>query len=69
MNFFEGERDSEDNFDDLDDVGRPSRRVHLDGARGLEVLNEDQENHVMSRSSRRRRRRRKKKKKAKANEP
>ena len=34
---------SEDNFDDLDDVGRTSRRVHLDGASGFEVLNEDQD--------------------------
>ena len=40
----EREHDSEDNFDDLDDVGRTSRRVHLDGASGFEVLNEDQEN-------------------------
>ena len=39
----EGEHDSEDNFDDLDDVGRVHRRVHLDGASGFEVLNEDQE--------------------------
>ena len=39
----ERDRDSEDNFDDLDDVGRTSRRVHLDGASGFEVLNEDQD--------------------------
>ena len=29
-------------FDDLDEVGRPSRRVHLDGESGLEMLSKDQ---------------------------
>ena len=29
-------------LDDIDDVGRTSRRVHLDGESGLETLNEDQ---------------------------
>ena len=39
----EKDHDSKDNFDDLDDVGRTSWRVHLDGASGFEVLNEDQD--------------------------
>ena len=33
---FEKDHGSEDNFDDLDDVGRTSRRVHLDGASGFD---------------------------------
>ena len=36
-------QDGFDNFDDIDNVGRPSRRVHLDGESGLEMLNEDQD--------------------------
>ena len=36
-------QDGFDNFDDIDSVGRPSRRVHLDGESGLEMLNEDQD--------------------------
>ena len=28
-------------FNDIDDVGQPSRRVHLDGESGLETLTED----------------------------
>ena len=39
----EKDHDSENNFDDLDGVGRTSRRVHLDGEIGFEVLNEDQD--------------------------
>ena len=35
-------QDGFDNFDDIDEIGRPSRRVHLDGESGLEMLNEDQ---------------------------
>ena len=31
------------NFDDTNNVGRPSRRVHLDGESGLEMSNEDQD--------------------------
>ena len=39
----EKDQDPEDKFGDLDDVGRTSRRVHLDGESGFEVLNEDQD--------------------------
>ena len=39
----ERSQDGFDNFDDIDEVGRPSRRVHLDGESGLEMLNEDQD--------------------------
>ena len=35
-------QDGFDNFDDIDEIGRPSRRVHLDGESGLEMSNEDQ---------------------------
>ena len=35
-------QDDLNDFDDLDEAGRPSRRVHLDGESGLEMLNEDQ---------------------------
>ena len=34
---------SQDGFDDIDNLGRPSRRVHLDGESGLEMLNDDQD--------------------------
>ena len=34
---------SQDGFDDIDSLGRPSRRVHLDGESGLEMLNDDQD--------------------------
>ena len=36
-------QDSLDNFDDLNDIGRTSRRVHLDGESGLEMSNDDQD--------------------------
>ena len=35
-------QDGFNELDDIDDVGRSSRRVHLDGESGLETLNEDQ---------------------------
>ena len=38
----EHSQDGFDNFDGIDEVSRPSRRVHLDGESGLEMLNEDQ---------------------------
>ena len=36
-------QDSPDNFDDLDEIGRTSRRVHLDGESGLEMSNNGQD--------------------------
>ena len=35
-------QDDFNEHDDIDDVGRPSRRIHLDGESGLETLNEGQ---------------------------
>ena len=35
-------QDDFNELDDTDDVGRPSRRIHLDGESGLETLNEGQ---------------------------
>ena len=35
-------QDSLDNFDDLNEIGRSSRRIHLDGESGLEMSNNDQ---------------------------
>ena len=35
-------QDDFNELDDIDDVGRPSRRIHLDGESGLETLNEGQ---------------------------
>ena len=40
---FEHFQDSLDNFDDLDEIGRTSRRVHLDGESGLEMSNNGQD--------------------------
>ena len=31
------------NFDDIDEIGRTSRRVYLDGESGFEVSNDDQD--------------------------
>ena len=42
-------------LNDLDDVGRPSRRIYLDGESGLETLAEDHSVPDMSKSSRKRR--------------
>ena len=36
-------QESIDNFDDLDEIGRTSRRVYLDGESGFEVSNDDQD--------------------------
>ena len=64
MNSSKKNRDSEDNVDNLDDVGRTSRRVHLDGAGGFEVLNEDQDGSHRIKKPKKKKKKKKKKRKS-----
>ena len=41
MNYLNVFKDGFDNLDDIDEVSRPSRRVHLDGESGFEVSSKD----------------------------
>ena len=57
-------QDDFNELDDIDDVGRSTRRVHLDGESGLETLNEDQKSsrHVKKLKKKKKKKKRKKKK-------